>query len=108
MTETNSVPQKLDRRLLGEAIEIDGRSIQAVARVHGRCDAGGNAQGSGAGCRLNVEPVELIVREADGAESRVALADPSVPALRALARVTLVVAAVSIALAVLARRRGPG
>lgn len=105
MTGNNSTPSKIDRRLAGDPIEIDGRSVQPVARVRGRCGAGGNEQGSGAGCHLSVEPVEVIVREMDGAESTLALADPTAQALRAMAGVAIAVAAVSIGLAVLARLR---
>lgn len=103
MTETNSIPTKIDRRLLGEQIEIDDRSVQPVARVRGRCGAGGNKQGAGAGCQLSVEPVEVIVREADGAVSTLALDDPTAQALRTMAGLAIAVALLSITLAVLAR-----
>lgn len=103
MAETPSVPSKIDRRLVGDPIEIDGRSIQAVARLRGRCGASGNKQGAGAGCQLSVEPVELIVREAGGAESALALGDPTAQALRTMAGLAIAVALFSITLAVLAR-----
>ena len=103
MAETPSVPSKIDRRLVGDPIEIDGRSIQPVARVRGRFGAGDSEQVDGAGGRYSLEPVEVIVREADGAESVLALADPTAQALRAMAAVAVVVAVLSIKLAVLAR-----
>ena len=103
MAETPSVPSKIDRRLVGDPIEIDGRSIQPVARVRGRFGAGGSEQAGGAGGRFSLEPVEVIVREADGVESTLALADPTGQALRAMAGVALAVAVLSIKLAVLAR-----
>lgn len=103
MAETPSIPSKIDRRLVGDPVEIDGRALQPVARLRGRMGAGGNEQGGGAGGRFSLEPVEVIVREADGAESIVALADPNGGALRAMGAVAVAVAALSIMLAVLAR-----
>jgi uncharacterized spore protein YtfJ len=105
MPETNSSPTKIDRRLAGEPVQVDGYNVQPVARLRGRCGAGGNQQGNGAGCHLSVEPVEVVVRTEDGVESTLALADPSAQALRAIAGVAIAVAAVSIGLAVLARLR---
>jgi hypothetical protein len=105
MAETSSLPTKIDRRLVGYPIEIDGRSVQPVAHLRGRLGVGGNTQGGGAGGRFSLEPVEVIVREPDGAESTLALADPIAQALRAMAGVAIAVAAVSIGLAVLARLR---
>ena len=103
MAETPSVPSKIDRRLVGDPIEIDGRSIQPVARVRGRFGAGGSEQFGGAGGRYSLEPVEVIVREADGAESTLALVNPTAQTLRAMAGVAVAVAVLSIKLAVLAR-----
>ena len=102
MAETKSVPSKIDRRLVGEPIQIDSRSVQPVARLRGRLGVGGNPQGGGAGGQFSLEPVEVIVHEADGAESTLALADPTAQALRAMAGVAIAVATVSITLAVLA------
>lgn len=103
MAETPSVPLKIDRRLVGDTIEIDGLSIQPVARVRGRMGAGGSEQGGGAGGRFSLEPVEVIVRERTGAQSTLALVDPSAQALRAMAGVAVTVAVLAIALGVLAR-----
>jgi uncharacterized spore protein YtfJ len=103
MPESISFPTKIDRRLAGEPVQVDGYSVQLVARLRGRCGAGGNEQGSGAGCHLNMEPVEVVVCTEDGAESTLALADPTAQALRAMAGMAIAVTAVSIGLAVLAR-----
>ena len=105
MAETSSMPTKIDRRLVGYPIEIDGRSVQPVAHLRGRLGVGGNTQVGGAGGRFSLEPVEVIVREANGVESTLALADPIAQALRAIAGVAVAVSAVSIGLAVLARLR---
>jgi hypothetical protein len=96
MAETNSMPSKIDRRLVGDPIQIDGYSIQPVARVRGRSGAGGSEQGGGAGGQFSLEPVEVIVRAADGAESTLALADPSAQALRSMAGVAVAVAALAV------------
>jgi hypothetical protein len=103
MTETPSAPSEFDRRLVGDLIHIGGRSLQPVARLRGRMGSGGGQAGGGAGGMLRLEPVEAIVREADGAEFTLALADPTAQALRAMAGGAVAVAVVSIGLAVLAR-----
>jgi uncharacterized spore protein YtfJ len=106
MPESITSPTKIDRRLASEPVQVDGYSVQPVARLSGRCGAGGNEQGNGAGCHLSVEPIEVVVRtEEDGAEFTLALAEPTAQALRAMASVGMAVAAVSIGLAVLARLR---
>jgi uncharacterized spore protein YtfJ len=103
MPESITSPTKIDRRLTGSPVQVDGYSVQPVARLSGRCGVGGNEQGNGAGCHLNVEPVEVVVRTEDGVESTLALADPVAQALRAMAGIAIAVATVSIGLAVLAR-----
>lgn len=103
MPETNSTPSKIDRRLVGDPIQIDGRSVQPVARLRARMGSGGGPAAAGAGGMLRLEPVEVIVRQADGAQSTVALADPTAKALRGMARAAAAVALLSIALSVLAR-----
>jgi hypothetical protein len=103
MPETTSSPTKIDRRLAGEPVQVDGYSLQPVARLRGRLGAGGNAQGGGAGGQFSLEPVEVLVRAADGVESSLALPDPTAQALRGMAGGALAVAALSITLAVLAR-----
>jgi uncharacterized spore protein YtfJ len=105
MPESITSPTKIDRRLVGEMVEVDGYSVQPMARLRGRCGAGGNEQGSSAGCHLSVEPVEVVVRTEDGVESTLPLADPTAQALRAMARVGIAVTAVSIGLAALAQLR---
>lgn len=103
MSGTTSSPKMIDRRLAGEPVQIGGYRVQQVARLRGRLGAGGNAQGSGAGGHFSLEPVEALVRTVDGVESRVALADPSTQALRALTGAAGAVAMVSLASILLAR-----
>ena len=103
MAETNPMPSKIDRRLIGEPIQIDSRSVQVVARLRGRLGSGGNPQAGGAGGQFSLEPVEVIVREADHVESTLALSDPTAQALRSMAGVAVAVAVLSLATSALAR-----
>ena len=103
MTEHRSTPSKIDRRLTGDPIAIDGRQVQPVARVHGRWDVSGNQQSGGAGGRLNVQPLEVLVREADGSQTTLALVDPNAQVLRTMVGVAAGVALACAALSGLAR-----
>jgi hypothetical protein len=103
MAKTNPMPPKIDRRLVGDPIQIDGYSLQPVARVRGRYGAGGSKEGGGAGGQFSVEPVEVIVRAADGTQSTLALADPSAQALRSMAGVAATVAALAVAFNIVGR-----
>jgi hypothetical protein len=103
MPATAPTPSKIDRRLVGNPIQIDGRIVQPVARLHGRLGSGGSQAGGGAGGMLRLEPVAVIVRQADGAESTVALPDPTAETLRGMAGAAVAVAALSVVLNVLAR-----
>ncbi len=41
MPETNPTPTTIDRRLVGDPLEIGDRTVQPVARMRGRVGAGG-------------------------------------------------------------------
>lgn len=103
MPEAKTSPTKIDRRLAGLPVQVDGYSVRPVARLHGRLGSGGGQAGGGAGGTLRLEPVEVIVRQADGAESTVALSDPTAQALRGMAGAAVAVAMLSIVLNLLAR-----
>jgi uncharacterized spore protein YtfJ len=103
MPATAPTPSRIDRRLVGNPIQIDGRIVQPVARLRGRLGSGGSQTAGGAGGMLRLEPVEVIVRQADGAESTVALRDPTAAALRGMAGAAVAVAVLSVILNVLAR-----
>ncbi len=103
MPATAPTPSRIDRRLVGNPIQIDSRIVQPVARLRGRLGSGGSQTGGGAGGMLRLEPVAVIVRQADGAESTVALADPTAEALRSMAGAAVAVAVLSIVLTMLAR-----
>ena len=103
MSDTRPIPSKIDRRVVGDPIQIDGRTVQPVARVRGRIGAGGGSSAGGGGGMLRVEPVGVIVREADGAESTLALTNPVAQALRGMAGVAAAVAVLSVAVTIVAR-----
>lgn len=90
---------RIDRPLIGEPLTIGGRTIQPAARLSGwvRSRAGG-----GAGW-LRVQPVEVIVRAADGAEQRTPITDGNAQALRGVVAIGLAVAAVCAGLMTMRR-----
>jgi uncharacterized spore protein YtfJ len=103
MPETRPTPTRIDRRVVGDPIEIGDRTVQPVARVRGRVGAGSGPSGGAAGGMLRVEPVEVLVREADGAESALALPNPTAQAVRGMAGVAAAVAVVSVAVNIVVR-----
>jgi uncharacterized spore protein YtfJ len=109
MAEDSPTPTRIDRRRVGEAIQVGDRTVQPVARVSGRIGAGGSGTAGGAGGMLTVQPVEVLVREADGAQSTLAIGDPNAQALRGMASAAAAVAVLSgifMLLARLLRRAG--
>ncbi len=90
-------PNRIDQELVGQPLVVGGRTIQPIARLSGW--AGGNLgkQGGGGGGWVCVRPVEVVVREADGAESRVHIADAGQAAVRGVVVPALAVAAVCAA-----------
>ena len=75
MTEEKMRPNRLDWELVGEPIIAGERTIQPVARLSGWAGGNMSEQGGGAGAWVRVRPVEVVVREADGTESRVPIVD---------------------------------
>lgn len=95
MNNEASRPRKIDRRLEGESIQVGGRIIQPVARLSGFVGFGGGENGSGGGGWLKLTPLEVIARDAEGAEQRLTLNDPTAIALRGVAMAGMAVAVVS-------------
>jgi uncharacterized spore protein YtfJ len=97
--EVSMKPGRIDRELIGEPITVGGRTIQPVARLSGWAGGtnGDAMRGVGGGAWLKVRPVEVIVREQDGSESRVPIVDPAAVALRGIVTSALVVAGVCTA-----------
>jgi len=94
MTDRGPTRAKFERRLIGEPITVGERTIQPIARVAGWYGLGGSETSGGAGAWLRVTPVEVIVRESDGAEYRVSATDPTREAMRRIAFSALLVTAV--------------
>jgi hypothetical protein len=74
-------------------IVVGERSVRPVARVSGWRAERRDPAGGGAGAWLRLAPVAVVVREPDGRERRLALADGTGDALRGLAAAALAVAA---------------
>jgi len=71
MTNEEVKPTRIDRRLVGEPRPLGNRTLRPVARVSGWSGVSQAGAGHGFGAWLRVQPVELIVQEADGSEGRV-------------------------------------
>lgn len=97
MAEQDVRPNRIDRELVGEVMPIGDRTIQPVARLRGWAGGNGGPQGGGGGW-VQVRPVEVIVREADGAESRVPVVDANAQATRGIVVAGLAVAGVCAAI----------
>jgi hypothetical protein len=98
MTEEKTRPNRLDWELVGEPIAAGGRTIQPVARLSGWAGGHMSEQGGGAGAWVRVRPVEVVVREADGTESRVPIVDAEQAAIRGMVVPALAVAGICTAI----------
>ena len=98
MTERPDKPGHFDRLLTGQQITVGGRTIQPVARFNGQQGGGLQAEGGGFGAWVRVTPVEVIVREADGAEQRVATPNATQQAMRGIVSAGLAVTSVCLAI----------
>jgi hypothetical protein len=97
MMERPDRPGRIDRLLTGQHITVGGRTIQPVARLNGQFGGGLQAEGGGFGAWVRMTPVEVIVREADGAEQRIATPNATQQALRGIVSAGLAVASVCLA-----------
>ena len=98
MPEEKTRPNRIDWELVGEPIVAGGRAIQPVARLSGWVGGNISEQGGGAGAWVRVRPVEVVVREADGTESRVPIVDAEQAAIRGMVIPALAVAGICAAL----------
>lgn len=98
MDEAKEPAGRIDRVVVGDPIAAGGRTLLPVARAGGWHGGGGNEQGKGAGALLRVQPVEVRVTEPGGEEYVIPITDPTADAMRQMAAIGLVVAAVSILL----------
>ncbi len=98
MTEQPDKPGRFDRLLTGQQITVGGRTIQPVAKLSGRYGGSQTPRGGGFGAWARMTPVEVIVREADGAEQRVATPNATRQAIRGIVSAGLAVAGVCLAI----------
>jgi uncharacterized spore protein YtfJ len=96
-------PNKIDRLLTGKQIPVGDRTIQPVAHLSGWIGGNGGPHGVGGGGWVRVRPVAVIVREADGTESRVPVVDAGTQAIRGIVMAGLMVAGVCVAIMVIRR-----
>ena len=98
MPEEQTRPNRIDWELVGEPILAGGRAVQPVARLSGWVGGNMSEKGGGAGAWVRVRPIEVVVREADGAESRVPIVDAEQAAIRGMVVPALLVAGICAAI----------
>lgn len=100
---------KLDRELLGEPVPVGTRTLQPVARLTGWSGGQHSGRAGGAGAWLQLQPVEVIVREEDGREYHVPVVDKTQMAIKGIWQGALVFAAlcwlITVVIRLVARRR---
>jgi hypothetical protein len=97
---------RISERIVGEPLEIGGRTIRPVVRVSGWRGVRGDMSSGSAGVQLRGEPAGVIILEPDGREHRVPTPDYTRLILWALAGLALMVAVAS-QMAVRALRKAP-
>ena len=105
MKKHASQPTKIDQQLAGAQITVGGRTVQPLARLTGQQSSGAPAS-SGAGAWVRLTPIAVIVREPDGSERRIAVANPTGQIMRVLIAVAAFVATISALLIAVARLAG--
>jgi uncharacterized spore protein YtfJ len=94
---------RFSNRVVGEPLEVEGRTIRPVVRVSGWRGAGGDGSAGGAGVQLRAEPEALIIHERDRREHRIPTPDNTRLILWGLAGAALLVAVASEVVARLLR-----
>ncbi|MGC8781382.1 MAG: hypothetical protein ACP5UQ_10995 [Anaerolineae bacterium] len=103
MPDHKAGPMRFERTLVAEAIPVGERMLQPSARAAGWYAAAAGRGSAGAIGWVRLAPDEVVVREADGREHRLPMADPTGTILRqmcrAMAALTLVCWAIMAAAA---------
>ena len=86
---------KFSDRIVGEPLEVGGRTIRPVVRVSGWRGAGGDGSAGGAGVQLRAEPEGVIIHERDRREHRLLTPDNTRLILWGLVGAALLVAVAS-------------
>jgi hypothetical protein len=76
--------QRIDREITGAADEIDGRTIQPVARIRGFIGNWESEAGRAEFARLRLEPQAAVIEEAGGKTRRLRLDQSPRPGLTAM------------------------
>jgi hypothetical protein len=97
---------RISKHIMGEPLEIGGRTIRPVVRVSGWRGARGDMSSGSAGVQLRGEPAGMFILEPDGREHRVPTPDYTRLTLWGLAGLALMVAVAS-QVAVRALRKSP-
>ena len=86
---------RISERIVGEPLEIGGRTIRPVVRVRGWRGARGDISSGSAGVQLRMQPAGVILLERDGREHRLPTPDNTRLILWALAGLAVMVAVAS-------------
>jgi hypothetical protein len=105
MNEEEGQRGRIDRILVGDPITAGRYTLEPVANARGWYGSGGGEQGRGSGAMLSIRPLEVRVSDLGGAEHIVSITDPMGDAMRRMALIGLLVAAVSMVLLVVGRIR---
>ena len=86
---------RISERIMGEPLEIGGRTIRPVVQLSGWRSTGGDKLAGGTGVKLRTRPAGVIVLERDGREYRLPTPDNTRLILWALAGLAVMVAVAS-------------
>jgi hypothetical protein len=103
MAKPRNQPTRFDRELRGPEITVGGHTIQPVARMTGQQSSGGNSTSVWGYASVRVTPDGVIVRQADGAEQRVQVTDPTRAAIQSMAMTAGAIAALCMAIMLIVR-----
>jgi hypothetical protein len=87
---------RISERIVGEPLDIGGRTIRPVVRVSGWHGARGDMSSGSAGVQLRSEPAGVFIFEPDGREHRLPTPDYTRLILWGLAGIALMVAIASL------------
>lgn len=106
MADNQSLPIKVERRLVGSALDLGSQTVTPVARLSGYAGSGGGEGGAGGGAWLKITPLEVLVARQDGGQESLALAGgaEAVP-MRAMAGFGLLIGVVGIVLLLMLQRK---
>ena len=105
MKEAKGPGKPVDLELEGATVEAHGYMVTPVARVRGQMAAGGDERGRWEYAWAAIRPARMTVRDVAGQANDVKLVNSEGMILTAMAFIGLVVAAVSLLVAFVAREQ---